>query len=227
MAYLPCFDVNSLGTHTVRFAQSVLGASAGFFCWLSSSGDILEPVLSGLEPQGWDEYVGRFAHHDPLNIARSVGEKKQILLYSRERSRCDVRAYEQFRSRHCIVDELSFIFWADGEPFAALAAIKTGNDRPFSSAMFDWTAMRSYFEFTLSAHPRVCRARLRRTLEMRFAMTAREIEVAELVCHGESNAAIAAVLNIGVATVKTHVLNVFAKLGVDSRVAVAAHCQAL
>ncbi|HSK26332.1 MAG TPA: response regulator transcription factor [Jiangellales bacterium] len=48
-------------------------------------------------------------------------------------------------------------------------------------------------------------------------LTARETEVLALVAHGLSNPAIAAELHIAEATVKTHLLNVFAKLGVDDR----------
>jgi ATP/maltotriose-dependent transcriptional regulator MalT len=72
----------------------------------------------------------------------------------------------------------------------------------------------------------VRKARLLRMLELRFNMTPREIEVIELLCNGASNAAIATVLDIKLATVKTHVLNIFEKLGVESRAAVAAYCQA-
>jgi DNA-binding NarL/FixJ family response regulator len=51
------------------------------------------------------------------------------------------------------------------------------------------------------------------------ALTGREIEVVELVARGSSNADIAAALFISEATVKTHLLHVFAKLGVDDRTA--------
>jgi DNA-binding CsgD family transcriptional regulator len=51
------------------------------------------------------------------------------------------------------------------------------------------------------------------------ALTAREVEVLELVARGSSNADIAAALFISEATVKTHLLHVFAKLGVDDRTA--------
>jgi DNA-binding CsgD family transcriptional regulator len=228
MFHLSSFDANSLGMNTVLFARSVLGTSAGFFSWLSPSGHILKPELYGLEPTGWNEYAADYACHDPLNIGTSISQKRRLVLYSNERdsSRADVRAYERFRSRHAIADELSFIFWTDGVPFAALAAIKTVSDRPFSANMVDWAAMRDYFEFTLSAHPRVRKARLLRMLELRFNITPREIEVIELLCNGASNAAIATVLDIKLATVKTHVLNIFEKLGVESRAAVAAYCQA-
>ena len=53
----------------------------------------------------------------------------------------------------------------------------------------------------------------------RDQLTPREAEVLGLVAHGLSNAAIARRLFIGEATVKTHLLKVFAKLGVDDRTA--------
>ena len=47
--------------------------------------------------------------------------------------------------------------------------------------------------------------------------TKRETEVLELVADGFTNAAIALKLHIGEATVKTHLLRLFTKLGVDNR----------
>jgi DNA-binding NarL/FixJ family response regulator len=51
------------------------------------------------------------------------------------------------------------------------------------------------------------------------ALTAREVEVLGRVAKGASNADIAASLFISEATVKTHLLHIFAKLGVDDRTA--------
>jgi DNA-binding NarL/FixJ family response regulator len=60
----------------------------------------------------------------------------------------------------------------------------------------------------------VARARL-------AALTAREQDVATAVAQGRSNAEIAAELYLSLATVKTHVTRIFAKLGVENRVQVA------
>ncbi len=50
-------------------------------------------------------------------------------------------------------------------------------------------------------------------------LTDREVEVLRLVARGRSNAAVGRELSIAEATVKTHLLRVFAKLGVDDRTA--------
>ena len=51
------------------------------------------------------------------------------------------------------------------------------------------------------------------------ALTARELEVLRLVARGMTNADIGRALFIGEATVKTHLLRIFGKLGVDDRTA--------
>jgi DNA-binding NarL/FixJ family response regulator len=50
-------------------------------------------------------------------------------------------------------------------------------------------------------------------------LSAREIEVLELVAKGASNKEIGKSMNISVATVKTHLIHIYGKLGVDDRTA--------
>lgn len=50
-------------------------------------------------------------------------------------------------------------------------------------------------------------------------LTPREREVLQLVARGESNKTIAAALGIGEGTIKTHLLKIYAKLGVSDRTA--------
>ncbi|MEM7336173.1 MAG: response regulator transcription factor, partial [Chloroflexota bacterium] len=50
-------------------------------------------------------------------------------------------------------------------------------------------------------------------------LSAREIEVLQLVAKGNSNREIGKALHISTATVKTHLIHIFDKLGVDDRTA--------
>ena len=50
-------------------------------------------------------------------------------------------------------------------------------------------------------------------------LSSREVEVLQLVAEGESNGEIAAQLHISQATVKSHLVNIFGKLGVSDRTA--------
>ena len=57
------------------------------------------------------------------------------------------------------------------------------------------------------------------TREHAYGLTTRELQVLQLLCDGLRNAAIAQRLSRSVRTVEHHLAAVFAKLGVDSRVA--------
>ncbi len=59
--------------------------------------------------------------------------------------------------------------------------------------------------------------RMRRPEPAAVFLTPRELEVLRLVAAGHGNKQVAAVLGIGEATVKTHLLRVYDKLGVDGR----------
>ncbi|WP_144751286.1 response regulator [Curtobacterium pusillum] len=59
------------------------------------------------------------------------------------------------------------------------------------------------------------------------ALSAREIEVLRLVAEGASNGDVAARLHISDATVKSHLVHVFSKLGVSSRTAAVSEARSL
>ncbi|WP_166348572.1 response regulator [Phytoactinopolyspora limicola] len=59
------------------------------------------------------------------------------------------------------------------------------------------------------------------------SLTPRELEVLAAVAQGRSNADVGRELHIGAATVKTHLIRIFAKLGVDDRTAAVTKAYAL
>ena len=112
------------------------------------------------------------------------------------------------------------LLWSRAVGFRAVEAGATGyllKDTP-PEELFRAVRATAQGESTLSpsvATRLVGRARGRETQ----ALSAREIDVLTLVAKGTINKIIAKDLRISEATVKTHLLHIFAKLGVDDRTA--------
>jgi len=75
--------------------------------------------------------------------------------------------------------------------------------------------------------PTIAGRLLERMRSPQVSLSAREIEVLRLVASGASNAQIAARLHITDATVKSHLVHVYSKLGVSSRTAAVSTARAL
>lgn len=67
--------------------------------------------------------------------------------------------------------------------------------------------------------PQIASRLLQRSRAPEQALSAREVEILELLAHGLGNRELARKLFISEATVKTHLVHIYAKLGVDSRTA--------
>jgi DNA-binding NarL/FixJ family response regulator len=82
------------------------------------------------------------------------------------------------------------------------------------------TSLQSYIEFNLGNLWQDCTLQLAAASGSSvspYDFTSRELEVIDVVCRGFTNQEIARHLNIGVATVKTHLIHVFKKAGVETR----------
>ena len=210
---------------TLRFAGSSLHAPATIFCWLDSDQRIADFQTTGIPPCMMDDYLdGRYVH-DPLNVYEIIGGTRDVAFLATERN-CrpeeSNRMHDQFLHRYGIHDEVNFIFRLDGAAFALLAVLNGPTGGTFADRYFNWGAMRDYLEFTLKLHPRVRRARQELLLASHFGLTPREIQVVDLLKNGASNMAIAQIMGIGLATVKTYVINILNKLGVENRAAIIA-----
>lgn len=103
-----------------------------------------------------------------------------------------------------------------------LAAVEAGamgyllKDAP-ESTLHD--AVVATFEGRRTLAPEVANALMQRVSKPRQALSAREIEILQNLEQGLSNRQLAAKLFISEATVKTHLVHIYSKLGVDNRTA--------
>ncbi|WP_378147106.1 response regulator [Cnuibacter sp. UC19_7] len=108
---------------------------------------------------------------------------------------------------------------SDGDILAAVEAGASGyllKDAPPDQLL---AAVRAAAAGESALAPAVAGRLMARMRAPRISLSAREIEVLSLVAEGASNADIAARLHITDATVKSHLVHVFDKLGVGSRTA--------
>lgn len=114
-------------------------------------------------------------------------------------------------------------FRLDGEIVAVLSMLRAPAEGPFTASELDLLrTLQPFLEFTLNSVYLPRRYQERATLGQRYELTGRELDVVELILAGASNKAIAADLNLSVATVKTHLQHIFAKFDVRSRTALSA-----
>ncbi|MGI5168249.1 response regulator [Spirillospora sp. CA-253888] len=85
-----------------------------------------------------------------------------------------------------------------------------------------FTGIRTAARGETALSPKVATRLLNRVREPAPALSPREIEALELLARGLSNRQIAKELFVSEATVKTHLVHIFAKLGVDTRTAAVA-----
>jgi len=208
---------------TLVFATSVFHASAAVFTWADSHDQFLPHVQIGWPESTTKEYYSLYASSDPLNIYRLIRQGAKVArLQDAER---DVRhqSWNGYQQKFGLVDEVGFMFWSGATPLGCLSVIRTPGDPPFS-CVESFDQIHAFIEHGLSLLPAVKRFRAQSILKNAYCLTERERAVAKLISEGLSNKDIGAALNIELSTVKSHVLRILGKLGLDNRTQIAAFC---
>lgn len=226
-------ELSDRGTDIINemlcFSMGALKASSVAFFWIGwADGQPVTdafPATAGLAPNYLTHYMESAADIDPLNLSSlvSCGQGMRSLADCRFDSpdRTRLLRYETFLRSHGFSDEVDLVMWDDDAPVAALSLYRRGGTT-FESVDVQWSAVHRFMQHHLGFHPRIARRREARELQRRGGLTTRELEVALLLRSGASNAAIADELGIGLATARTHVLNVLGKLGIQRRAQVSA-----
>jgi DNA-binding CsgD family transcriptional regulator len=211
---------SEFGTRTVDFACETLQADWGCFYLLDDEAEPYTFCAHGVPKELPRAYIERNMRHcDPLHPRhlkpqdrrRFVLLNDSTLQFPAEQRHRYWRFLNSFGVRH--TGEM--VFRHQGVPVAGLSLMwrrKTGQPEGAGFGM----SVHSYVEFNLNSQlnsKQIPEARLP------IDLTQRQREVVQLACSGCSNAEIARQLNIGVATVKTHLINIFEKAGVSNRAA--------
>lgn len=175
-----------------------------------------------LHPSMHREYLQTFHKHDPLHPTQFTGKsgttvvKMNDLVTPQERS--DHPYYREFISPWGVQDIIELFLWVD-QRMVVGAALFTSKQQP-KLTMQDIKRVESihrFMQYTLEQSLNAPRKVQFDDFCQVYRLTPKERLVVELVSQGLHNKAIASDLDCSLATVKTHLQHIFAKVGVNSK----------
>lgn len=217
------------GAHTASFASQALGAEWSCFYYIDARG---EPCAFQPYRTPWalrESYIKHdMGRRDPLHPGALIAQNLSFVSVFDRRLRCTGEArrdYWNFLAAFGAQDSAEMVFRVGGRAVAGMSLLWVGRaglraDRSLGEVV------QSYIELNLAAHYAALPAEEFPETEtaLELSLTERELDIVRLVCDGLTNARIAQCLNIRLATVKTHLLHVFEKLGVRTRAELVGRC---
>lgn len=183
---------------------------------------VVRDGLRGMLSTGDFEVVGEAASGDEAVAVVTAVAPDVVLMDLRMPGSDGVSAIERLRDHPCRVLVLT-TYDTDRDVLPAIKAGATGyllKDTPRDELQ---RAIRAAHSGEAVLSPAVATRLLGQVREPALEpLSARELDVLALVARGTTNRAVAAALFISEATVKTHLLHVYAKLGVSDRAAAVA-----
>lgn len=208
----------------LQSATRLCNASSAIFFWAGSRGEITAPQMINIREENVAHYNEAWAPMDPIHVNRLRDESREVAVLSHVRCMfpgAAVPEYADCLRQNDVGDEVALVFYRDRDPIASLSLFRSRAQRHFSIDGFDWDALRNLALSSLGLHWRVRSLNVAESLTHHFGLKARELEVVSYVLLGKSNQQIADILGIGLQTVKSHIVSILNKTGVDSRLGIA------
>lgn len=230
MKELPGSDPDPFVSETLRFAQHQFRASASIFSWIGPDRSVLDHWTAGVPVEIFDLYLDGMFVNDPLNIHWLLRSARPFVFQKDELQKVPaprLQIHLDFLASYGVRDEMNFVFSFDQRPVAFLALLKRTDDPDFGEDAVDPEAFHRYVECNILRHPAVMAHIRGLRLSETYGLTQREIDVVECLLNGATNIEVAEMLGIGVATVKSHVIHILDKFGVENRTAIVAFANAV
>ncbi|MEJ8566985.1 LuxR C-terminal-related transcriptional regulator [Wenzhouxiangellaceae bacterium CH-27] len=178
-------------------------------------------VTYNLDREADRRYERRYMQLDPLNPSlheensESVIHMDSILGPGRVEQ---LAYYQDFLKPLGLRYVADMFFRADGRIIAVITLLRSLEQGDFSPEHLNvLRTLQPFLEYALNTVYLPERMTERRTIEEKYQLTARELDVLELVLSGAANKLIASELNLGLPTVKTHLQHIYRKTGVATR----------
>ncbi|WP_137819247.1 helix-turn-helix transcriptional regulator [Pseudomonas sp. 2FG] len=211
-------QANELGQRCIHAFTSLVPASLCAFYRVDERLEAQDFLLYRMTAQMHRAYLEHYRHLDPLkplNCAASGRSVVSLQLGSAQQGRRDTELYQGFLQRNGVCDVVEIIALDNHRPIAGLSMLRDASLGRFNpNELAALHALQGLLELAARSpfeHPD------RSTDERLQGLTSREREIALLLRDGVCNKTLAQRLEVGLPTVKTHLINLFRKVGVRNR----------
>lgn len=194
------------------FTQLVPASQAAFYC-VDRHLQARDFRLHGMSDEMHRDYLDNYRQFDPLQPRNCLSSGLAVvplgLAMTRQPTR-DSRRYQDFLQRYGVVDVVEILAHRAGQPQAAISLLRTVEQGAFTTnQLAQLNALQSLLQLAV-ANMQPCEDPL-------IGLTPKERQIALLLRQGASNKQLALELEVGLPTIKTHLINLFRKTGVSSR----------
>lgn len=212
---------NQFQSKSLEMINSLLPLSGAIFFLVEPDMQHRGVVLYNMKPDIEKEYTTHYSSLDPLNPARfSHSEDTLVTLDSQMAAHMlkQTLYYQEFMvpNNHRYVTDM--FFRQEGRIIAVISMLREealGKFLPDELMLLK--KVQPFLEYSLNAVYMPQRNQERQSISEKYSLTERELDVLELLLSGTSNKQIAIELNLGLATIKTHLHHIFQKTNVQTR----------
>lgn len=211
----PLPNAHELGQRCIGAFTRVVPATLCAFYRIDAQLQAEHFSLYHMSQQMHEAYLQRYRHYDPLRPRNCVAAGRPVLslhMGMAQQGRHETEVYQAFLQRHGVLDVVEILACnASGSPIAGLSLLRDASLGPFQP---DELSTLHVLQGLLEIAAQAPYSRHDERLE---ALTPRERQIAWLLRDGACNKTIAQQLALGLPTVKTHLINLFRKVGVNNR----------
>lgn len=210
MYVIPSQDIAGHCLHA--FTQLVPASRAAFYC-VDRQLQAHDFSLHGMSGEMHRDYLDNYRQFDPLQPRNYVSSDLAVVPLGLAMARQPIREshrYRHFLQRYDVVDVVEVFAHRGSRPQAAISLLRTAEQGVFTSEQLTQLA-------ALQALLQLAVANLPPQDDSLSSLTPKERQIALLLRQGASNKELARELEVGLPTVKTHLINLFRKTGVSNR----------
>ncbi len=204
---------------TMEFAVRMTRVKALAFYVINQDQDSCNFRRLGVPESFHREYKAGMCRYDPFEYHRLDRPRQSATLLTDAISPIPTPEdchYVRFIRAHGYEDAVEVVFQGGTRVLGGMSLLLDQGDDPSQVAAV-MGAMSPYIEYNLRGFTGRSRTEVREDLMNEFALSPRELDVVELLASGRTNGSIAEALHISIATVKSHVLKIYEKVGVPNR----------